>query len=48
VIKGKEPTTKVGSCSVFTISVPMIPQVILPFMLEDKLGVQSTVAVALP
>jgi hypothetical protein len=47
-IKGKEPTTKVGSCSVSTISVLVIPQVILPSMPEDKQGVQSTVAGALP
>jgi hypothetical protein len=48
VIKGKEPTTEVGLCSVPTISVLVIPQVILPSMLEDKQGVQSTVAVAFP
>jgi hypothetical protein len=35
-------------CSVSTISVPVIPQVILPSMPEDKQGVKSTVAVALP
>jgi hypothetical protein len=36
VIKGKEPTTKVGSCSVSTIYVLVIPQVILPSMPKDK------------
>jgi hypothetical protein len=48
VIKGKEPTTEDGSCAASTISVPVLPPVILPSMSEDKQGVQSTVATVLP
>jgi hypothetical protein len=48
VLKGKDPTTEVGSCFVPTTSVPVIPPVISPSLLEDKQGVQSPVAVALP
>ena len=45
MIKGKDPTTEVGSCSVSTTFVPLIPPVIFPSMPEDKQGVQSPVAI---
>jgi hypothetical protein len=39
VTKGKDPTTEVGSCSVSTTSVPVIPPMIFPSLPEDKQGV---------
>jgi hypothetical protein len=48
VLKGKDPTMEIGSCSVPTTSVPVIPLMISPSLPEDKQGVQSAVATVLP
>jgi hypothetical protein len=48
VFKGKDPTTEVGSCSVSTTFVLVIPPVISSSLLKDMQGVQSLVVVVLP
>ena len=48
MLKGNDPTTEVGSCSVSTTSVPVIPPVIFHSLPKDKQGVQSPIAIVLP